>query len=294
MLIRCLQVALVLLVFLDGQAGGGNEKQEKGILVHGHRGSRGTHPENTQAAFEEALEAGADVLELDLQLTQENIPVIWHDAEIRSDICSGGGATVPIRALTVERVKKFDCGNIAQPRFPEQRRVPGSRIMTLEEFFEWANSQLRLGKMRPFVEFNIETKMVACCPEFAVDPQVFVEKVLLVLRRAKVVERTILQSFDFRTLVIAKRLEPRLRLSALFEHLADWCDEARKIGAGSVSPDFKLLTAETVRRCQGLGIQVVPWTLNSADQWRSAVSMKVDAIITDYPRKLLSYFSKPK
>ena len=90
MLIRCFQVALVLISYIGGQAGGGNGKQEKGVLVHGHRGSRGTHQENTQPAFEEALEAGADVLELDLQLTQENIPVIWHDAGIRSEICSGG------------------------------------------------------------------------------------------------------------------------------------------------------------------------------------------------------------
>ncbi len=285
----CLPVIVVLL--LAGFARGEHVALEKRILVHGHRGSRGTHPENTIPAFEEALEAGAEVLELDLQLTREGVPVIWHDSEIQPTICSHPKITsaVAIPTLTVQEIKQFDCGNTPQPRFPDQKRIPGTRISTLAEFFDWALKKSRT------VHFNIETKMTGNQPKLIADPDKFAGAIVPLFKKLKIIDRVIVQSFDFRTLTAVKRLEERLRTSALFEKneaTTDYCNEAQKIKAQFISPQFDLLDAATVIKCAALGIQAAPWTLNSATEWERAVSIRVDGIITDFPRKLRLYLSK--
>src|ERR1035437_9414439 len=103
------------------------------VKVHGHRGSRGTRPENTLAAFAEALRVGADVLELDMVVTQDDVVVVSHNPAIPPELCleAGGGklaAPVLIRSLTLAQVKSYDCGSLPNPSFPEQVRFPGEKM----------------------------------------------------------------------------------------------------------------------------------------------------------------------
>jgi glycerophosphoryl diester phosphodiesterase len=62
-----------------------NASNAQTILVHGHRGSRATRPENTIPAFEYAIQHGADVLELDLAVTKDNVLVVSHFPFITAD-----------------------------------------------------------------------------------------------------------------------------------------------------------------------------------------------------------------
>src|SRR5215467_10681124 len=62
---------------------------EPQILVHGHRGARAIYPENTIPAFEFAIRIGADVLELDVAVTKDNVLVISHDPHLNQEICKG-------------------------------------------------------------------------------------------------------------------------------------------------------------------------------------------------------------
>ena len=98
-----------------------------------------------------------------------------------------------------------------------------------------------------------------------------------------------IQSFDFRTLMEAKKLEPSLQLSALFEKPESVCKVTHNMGVRVASPRFSLVTPGMVEECHKLGVEVHPWTLNEESDWRKAVSMGVDGIITDYPRKLVSF-----
>src|ERR1700742_5124627 len=85
------------------------------ILVHGHRGSRATLPENTIPAFEYAIQHGADVLELDLAVTKDNVLVVSHFPMITPDypgerVCVGP-ETPPhtaIHTLTLGQVEQYD------------------------------------------------------------------------------------------------------------------------------------------------------------------------------------------
>jgi glycerophosphoryl diester phosphodiesterase len=105
----------------------------------------------------------------------------------------------------------------------------------------------------------------------------------------------ILQSFDFRTLHAMKAIEPRIRLSALYENGPDsFVDVASRAGASIVSPEKDLVTPEKVKAAHSAGLQVVAWTANTRPAWDSLVAASVDAIISDDPAALIAYLKKKK
>jgi glycerophosphoryl diester phosphodiesterase len=180
-----------------------------GVLVHGHRGARGVLPENTLPAFEYAIAAGVDVLELDVAVTKDNVVVVSHDPHVNPVICKDAPPNLAIHQLTLEELRRFDCGALKNPLFPKQKPVPGTRIPTLDDV-------LALGSRGKF-EFNIETKISPKHPELAPPPEEFARLVLDVVKKRNLVSRVILQSFDFRTLRAMKTLAPSMRRSALYE-----------------------------------------------------------------------------
>src|ERR1041385_2049504 len=127
------------------------------VQVHGHRGARAMRPENTIPAFEYAIAAGVDVLELDMAVTRDNVVVVSHDPYLAPPICTGPAPRAVIRQLTLAEVKQWDCGGTQNRAVPKQQTVPGTRIPTLDEVFALAHK----GKF----DFNIETKIFADKPE---------------------------------------------------------------------------------------------------------------------------------
>jgi glycerophosphoryl diester phosphodiesterase len=256
------------------------------IQVHGHRGARAVRPENTLPAFRYAIDAGVDVLELDMAVTKDNVVVVSHDPYLEPPVCSGPQPKAMVHGLTLAEVRQWDCGKIQNPKFPKQTPVPGTRIPTLDEVFDLAGS----GKF----DFNIETKIFADHPELTPGPDEFARLVLAVVRKHKLEKRVILQSFDFRTLVAMKKLAPEIRLSALWEEKGDrdFVSIAKEAGAGIISPMSTLVTPEKVRAAHVAGLEVVPWTANTPAEWDKLVAAQVDAIISDDPAELIAYLKK--
>src|SRR5438874_10115618 len=87
------------------------------IQVHGHRGARAMRPENTLPAFEYAIGAGVDVLELDMAVTRDNVVVVSHDPYLEPPVCSGPRPKAVIHELTLSEIRQWDCGKIANPGF---------------------------------------------------------------------------------------------------------------------------------------------------------------------------------
>jgi glycerophosphoryl diester phosphodiesterase len=255
------------------------------ILVHGHRGARAMRPENTLPAFRYAIDAGVDVLELDLAVTKDNVVVVSHDPYLNPPVCSGPRAKVAIHELTLAELREWDCGKIQNPGFPKQTPVPGTRMPTLDEVFDLAPGNK--------VQFNIETKIFADHPELTPPPDEFVRLVLALLRKHKLESRVMLQSFDFRTLHAMKKIAPEIRLVALWSGRdRDFVSVAKEAGAGIISPTYQLVTPEQVRAAHEAGLQVVPWTANRPADWDKLVAAKVDAIITDDPAELIAYLKQ--
>jgi len=263
------------------------------IEVQGHRGCRGILPENTLPAFKEALEAGVDVLEMDLAVTRDRVLVISHDPHINAQICLNPDGTKIINAplineLTLEEVKSYDCGRLKHPHFKRQRPIPNTRIPTLEEVFELVRTSS--SPKAKTIGFNIETKIFKNHPEYTVGAQEFSELVVKAFKHSGFLDRITLQSFDFRTLSIAKDLEPSLRTVALVEDKnIDMVEQGLLLNVFAVSPDFRLLSSDLVKKLHQSGLKVIPWTLNKEEEWQQAITMEVDGIITDYPSFLIAY-----
>ncbi len=256
------------------------------ILVHGHRGARALRPENTLPAFEYAIAAGVDVLEMDLAVTRDNILVVSHDAEMNPKFCQGpAGAPRVIRQMTLEQLKQWDCGAKQNPDYPRQQPVAGTRVPTLDQVLALAPR----GKFH----FNIETKIFRANPELTPPPEEFARLLAQAITRHNLTERVIVQSFDFRTLHAMKAILPAVRLAALYEGAPkDFVQIAREGGAGIVSPQFKLVTPEQVKAAHAAGLQVVPWTANTPGDWDRLIAAQVDAIISDDPAGLIAHLKR--
>jgi glycerophosphoryl diester phosphodiesterase len=283
------------------------------ILVHAHRGGRALRPENSIPSFQYGIRVGADVLELDLAVTRDNVLVVSHSpyltqpasddprmaAALASErICAGPplppGTT--IHSLTLAQLKQYDCGAKALPAFPHQVPVPHTSIPTFDEVLDLAPEGT--------FQFNVETKIFPNHPDFTPSPEVFVRMIDDAILRHHLASRVILQSFDLRTLHAMKALNPTIRLSALFgqarydgmmgltdldKSFAHIAQVAGLRPGDFLSPDQSLVTPAEVASAHALNLQVAPYTINSPEGWRKMADAHVDAIITDDPAALLTW-----
>jgi glycerophosphoryl diester phosphodiesterase len=189
--------------------------------IQGHRGARAVRPENTLAAFSYAL-ANRDVstLELDTGVSADGYLVVIHDRTINGAHCVDTAPVTPgdplfpyvgklVNALTLAQLKTLDCGSKTLPEFPEQVAVPGERIPTLDEVFALVRASGRTD-----VRLNVETKISPLVADTA-PYDVFTRKLVDAIRGAGFVERATIQSFDWRTIMLARQLDPDIETVAL-------------------------------------------------------------------------------
>jgi glycerophosphoryl diester phosphodiesterase len=254
-------------------------------------------PENTLSAFHYALEQGVDTLEMDLNVTKDNVLVVVHDPFLNPDICLDAKGkklekSVMIRSLTLKELKTYDCGSLVNPRFPEQVVQPRERIPTFDELLTWLNKEKN--PRAKTIMLNVETKSEEAHPEYAPDPKTFAKMVLSMMKKHKVFKRCVLQSFDFRTLVAAREIDSSTVISALIEDRPreSVVEMATKIKANIVSPNHEWLTKDDVDSLHRAGIKVLPWTPNTEREWKKLLAFGVDGMISDNPKALLEFRSK--
>src|SRR5215470_933745 len=184
--------------------------------LQGHRGARGLAPENTLEAFTTALAIGVTTLELDLGMTKDGVLIISHDSFLNPDHTRGPDGRFldaqgpAIRSLTLAEVKGYDVGRLKPgtayaASFPEQQGKDGVRIPALTELFELVR---RVGAGH--VRFNIETKLTPTSGADTPDPETFAAAVARAVREAELAARVSIQSFDWRTLAIMRRIAPEI------------------------------------------------------------------------------------
>jgi glycerophosphoryl diester phosphodiesterase len=283
------------------------------ILVHAHRGGRAYRPENSIPSFKYGISAGADVLELDLAVTKDNVLVVSHSPYLiqpklddpRMAAALAGerhcvGPELPagtyIHSLTLAQLKQYDCGSTPLPQFPTQVAVPHTTIPTFDEVLDLAPQGT--------FQFNVETKIFPNHPEITPTPEVFVAMIDKAVKQRHLESRVILQSFDFRTLRAMRVLDPGIRLSALFGRaqydgmmgIADGAKgfahiaETAQLRPGDFfSPDASLATPAEVQWAHEHKFLVAPYTVNTPDGWQKLADAHVDAIITDDPAGLLAW-----
>ncbi|MEC5191768.1 MULTISPECIES: glycerophosphodiester phosphodiesterase family protein [unclassified Arthrobacter] len=282
--------------------------------LQAHRGGRGEWTEESLSAFANALKLGVTTLELDTHLTSDGKVIVWHDDTIQADKCkdtapaSPGDAAFPyvgdrVAELSLAQVKTLDCGFTQLTGFPEQDVIEGNRIAELKDVFRLVR-KADAGKVR----FNVETK-VEDGKSGGEGMVALTKAVVAEIQGSGMADRTTVQSFDWSSLNLTKKLAPTLPLVALSSGDA-WLEvgkpgaspnlggididtyggslakAAAAQGYDAVSPAFRSVTPAMIAEAHGLGLPVIPWTVNTVADMNRLMDLGVDGIITDYPTRL--------
>ncbi len=233
------------------------------FLKIAHRGASGLFPENTRIAFQKAIEARVDMIEMDCQLTQDGHIVVFHDEKL-SRIAKLRGT---VGQNSLERLKKLDVGRWRDKRFS------GQRIQTLEEAVTLINGDARL---------CIDIKQYRCSP-------LGIElKLLFILSHFNCLDHVILSSSDDRCLRRIRELAPEARIGLIYGRGGgiDPVAAADGLGALSIHVQKEVASRELLHRAWDRGLDVVVWTVNDAREIEKFASLGVQGIISDFPLRL--------
>lgn len=232
------------------------------LRVFGHRGAPEMAPELTLAGFAAALEVGADGVELDVRLCRTGEVVVIHDATL-GRTTDGHGF---VRKKSLSELKQYDAGSYYHPRFA------GERIPTLAEVLELIDQRGLINveiKGRGYPKDDIE------------------RKVLDVIYRYGVEDRTIISSFNPIILRRVARLDPEMPTGYLIDrNFSVGRSEqmlARLSGAQALHLHSALLRPSLVQRVREKGFHVVVWDVDTSEEMHRAIELGVDAVITDRP-----------
>lgn len=274
-----------------GGAGGGEPKcttpQEMlrcdKVLNIAHRGGRRIRPEHTLLAYDQALEDGADVLELDVHETSDGELVVMHDDTVdRTTDCTGA-----IKEMTFEALRQCDAGYDFSPDGGETYPYRGTGLVvpTMQEVFD----------RYPDAPFVIEIKQA--------NPPI-VDHFVEVIRDNGVTDKMIGAAFSDSVLAALRAAAPEIATSmGVNETLVFWGKSFDPIDP-EYDPPAEFLQVPTqydvgdrivdvlhpgfVPRAHELDMYVQVWTINDEETMRDLIEMGVDGIMTDDPPLLTS------
>jgi glycerophosphoryl diester phosphodiesterase len=227
-----------------------------------HRGASGRFPENTRLAVEKAIEARADMIELDCQLSSDGHVVIFHDERLVR-ITGAGGV---VNRMSLEHLQRLDAGGWRKAAFK------GERIPTLEEVVALVGGE---------ADLCLEIK------QYPGSPPGIELKLLFILSHYDYLDRTIFSSFDYDCLRRVRELAPEARLGVIF---GAGIEEnpfqiAAEIEAVSLHVQKELATQEFLQAGWELGLDAFVWTVNELREMEDFASLGVQGIMTDFPER---------
>lgn len=234
-------------------------------LIIAHRGARVAAPENTLAAFAEAIAVGAEAIELDVYLCASGEVVVVHDAAV--DRTTDGSGQV--EALELQALRRLDAGSWFAARFA------GERIPTLDEVLDLVGHKVLL---------NVEIKGSDASREALVRAVV-----ASVRSREGLAERVLISSFSVQALRQTRALAPEIHLALLFgagQPLESAYAQAQALQALALHPHYTLVNPEMLAEARGYGYLVNAWTVNDPAEMLRLGHWGVNGIITDDPALL--------
>ncbi len=270
--------------------------------LQGHRGARGLFPENTVEGFCGVLAVGVTSVELDVAMTADDVLVVTHDPVLNPDLTRGpGGAWLPaagpaVRRLRLAELETYDVGEArpggaAARAHPLQRAFATAGIPTLESALE---------ALAPSgVAVDVELKTDPLHPEWSPPPAEMADAVIALAGRLGALDRLGVRSFDWRGLCHLRDRWPRVPLGWLTAPETanpTWRGvvaqsslsvpatvAAAGVAGATWAPDFRELDPDLVAEAHGLGLRVVPWTVNEPDVMAQLISWGVEGLCTDRP-----------
>lgn len=227
--------------------------------IFAHRGYSAAYSENTMTAFLEAEKAGADGIELDVQLTKDGEVVVIHDEKV-DRTTSGTGF---VKDFTYRELRKFNAN---------KKGIKKEPIPSLKEVFDWLSSNQ--------LWCNIELKN-GKFPYKGME-----EKLVDLIRTYGLSDRIIFSSFNHYSIVYCYRLAPEIQTAPLYAEglYMPWV-YAQSIQAKGIHPKLAAAPDEIIQRSLENGIAVRPYTVNNEEDMKRLYQIGCTAMITDDPVK---------
>lgn len=251
-------------------------------LIIGHRGASAVAPENTMAAFREAIAAGADGIEFDVRLSHDGVPVVIHDSTLHRT------ASLPQRIsdLTWSEIKSVDVGSW----FARKKNLPpgsfaNETVPSLRELFTL-----------------FESNNLTLCLEMKCDSTAeyapLAEACSRLIEEYGLKDQVIVECFKLPALAILKEVNAGIKTAALFEPsfstpsvLSDQSviTQATAIGASHLALHYRLARQGLVEKAKLAGLQVALWTVDDPTWIERARAMGIEALITNDPAAMLAH-----
>jgi len=240
-------------------------------LVVAHRGASAYAPENTIAAFELAIELGADALELDLRQTKDSVLVVLHDSNV--DRTTNGKGSV--NNFTFSQLQKLDAGSWFDQKFTDQKIPSLQEVIDLLDDSTLIIIELKEGnETYPGIE----------------------ERLVELVKQNKIEAQTILKSFDPNVLERLRTIEPDIALLYVYTLRIPWLgmiidrgvtfDTVYDLDVEYLQPHRFFLSKSFVNDAQAKGFKIISWGVNSTEAINESLEYGVDGIETDYPDKV--------
>jgi glycerophosphoryl diester phosphodiesterase len=244
--------------------------------VFGHRGSAGTHPENTLESFRTAVASGVQYLEFDVHMTRDGEVVVAHDSHL-------------MRMCGLERM-------IPEMAYAELATADAGRMFTLDgATFPFRDKGIRAPRLADVLAAFPKLRMIVEVKQIA--PSV-VAAMLDVIDSAAMRRNVLVASEHQEPLDEVRKLAPEIPTN--FSYLESGQFIQAMVGRdGSYRPpgdavqiphrheSWELVTRESVDFAHRVGVEVHVWTVNEEAEMSELLDMGVDGLISDYPRRAL-------
>lgn len=234
-------------------------------LVVAHRGASGSAPENTLASFHEAIQSGAHLIEMDIQVTSDGVPIVFHDKGLSRTTNGTGIAS----KMTYKELKQLDSGKWYGEHFA------GERIPSLEEVLEFINGRILL---------DIELK------NLGTSAKKHIENIIKILEYYDYLQKVVISSFYYEQLKIVKEVCPSLPIAPIKIPKDNTLPSRLK---KSLSCEGYVCSVEEINNeifidAKTNGIYIGVYSVDTEEQLDYVISFNVKAIVTNFPEKILN------
>lgn len=240
------------------------------FVIVAHRGASAYAPENTISAFKLAIEMKAEMIELDITLSKDGIPVVIHDKTVNRTTPAEG----KVSDFTLAELKTLDVGSWFDEQFA------GEPFPTLEEVLAIAKG---------IIAVNIEIKGESVTDEAKGG---IVDKAVQLVKAAEMEREVLFSSFDYRVMEHLNELAPEISKAVLYEKsqseglLPSQLVEKYKLDAFNLS--HRQLTDEWVKDLTSHQIPFFVYTVNDPELMKELIRKGATGIISDKPDVLKS------
>jgi glycerophosphoryl diester phosphodiesterase len=238
-------------------------------LIIAHRGDSGARPENTLSAFKQAISVGADLVEMDVQLTKDGHVVVLHDVTVNRTTDGTGS----VRELTLAELKKLDAGYPS--RF--QGAFKGERIPTLGEALE-----VLRGKKKALIEIKRES--VTADEDNGIEAKVMAE-----IDRLRMAKEVVVISFERKSLVRCQKLNADVRRGLIY-HQAEIpaaLAAVKEIGSDLLLPEKGMLSEALCEQAEAADVKLATWVVDEPAELRALSHYGLYAVGSNKPGDLL-------